>query len=286
MKSFVTVVTICLLAASAGAATVFDDQFTGTAADPDAAKWHPNEDSAAFDNYLDTTYSADGALHSECIGGGGDNGGFLFFSGPLGKVGIDRIPGGPTIWSWETLFLSSQPDVTGDPAFPGASNNSFFDVLFSPYAPPAIWDDAHKSGHAAYTNLMGVRVGLYDGTVTIMEVDNGTQYLTSDSSGNDGRLPGVWTLTFPADLTTDQVKVEVDQGSGPVVVTSAWAHGNNVGATEQYPMFRHYNQTGWNPYYLPADTLAVVDYISGVSVPEPATLLVLAAGGLLIRRKK
>ena len=284
MKNVLVVFVIGLLALlpiSARAGLSFDDQFSGTAADPDSAKWWPNEDSPAFDNYLDTTYSADGALHSECIGGGADNGGHLYFAGPLGKVGIDRTPNGPTVWSWETLYVSPHPDVGN------GYNNAFFDVLITPFLPDDKYDNNNNWDHPSKSNLVAVRIGLYDGVVTLIELEDGISQQFYHSYDVDGRAPGVWTLTFPADLTTDPVTVEVDQGSGPVLLHSqALVGGNNIAATEHYPMFRHYNQTGWSPYYIPADTLAVVDWINGVSVPEPVTLALLAVGGLLIRRKK
>ena len=285
MKSLLTVCMVCvlgLLVASAGAATSFDDQFTGTAADPDAAKWSPNDDGAYFDAYLQ-----DDALHIDCSpGGGGGNGSGLFLAGPLGKQSVERVAGNETIWTWETLAMTAQPDLgVGMPNGNRPWNDAFSDVLITPYAPPALWNNNNPGGLAS-ANYVGCRVGRYDGVVTLMQYNDNSQTL-NHSFVVDGRLPGVWTMTFPADLSADPVTIEVDQGSGPVLVHSIVIQaGNNVNATEQYPMFREYNQGDWSPYTAPWDSEVVYDYINGVSIPEPVTLMLLAAGGLLIRRKK
>ena len=249
-----------LLTQCIGAAT-FVDEFDGTAADPDPAKWYPNERGPSFDNYLQ-----DGVLHMDCIGGGADNGGHYYQAGPRGKQSIEHHSRDPRVWSWEVLYMSPQPDVGN------GQNNSDIDVLITPYAPDEYWDN-YSPSHASKVNYVGCRVGLYDGVVTFMELDNAAQYLVHNYD-IDGRSAGVWTMTFPADLATEPVTIEFDLAgdnpdAGPVLLHSQMVHGNNIDPTQQYPQFRHYNQTGWAPYYTAADTSAQINYLRGVTGEPP-----------------
>ena len=237
---FQTIIYTGLLAAAGSGAVSFVDEFDGTAPDPDPAKWYPNERSPAFDNYL-----LDDILHMDCIGGGADNGDHYYYAGPRGKQSIQHHSRDPRVWSWEILYMSPQPDVGN------GQNNSNIDVLITPFQPDEFWDNFSPSG-ASKTNYVGCRVGLYNGVVTFMELDNAAQYLAHNYN-IDGRLPGVWTMTFPADLTTEPVTIEFDPAddvpdSGPILLHSQMVHGNNIDPAEHYPQFRHYNQTGWAPY--------------------------------------
>ena len=279
-RKWMMIVVAGLWMASAGqAATMFDDQFDGTAADPDSAKWHPND--AVQGSDLDCSL-VDGKLRvAWATGGAGGDGSGYFYGGPLGKIPVDMDGVNDQVWTWKSMNISDQTAFTN-------FNNIQSDLLFTPFEPESQFHEQNQNQKPYSSHYFGIRVFHLDGRVVFMEQSNPNQYNYLDGLG-DGRLPTDWRMTVsPSGAVTVEADqsagwVELTHTSGPLQLTNA----ELVGADQYYPMFRHRSQMDWDPHYPPEGSMMEFDYINGELIPEPATLALLGAGfvGLLRRRR-
>ena len=279
-RKWMMIVVAGLWMASAGqAASMFDDQFDGTAADPDSAKWHPNDGVQAPD--LDCSL-VDGKLRvAWATGGAGGDGSGYFSGGPLGKIPVDMDGVNDQVWTWKSMNISDQVVFTN-------FNNIQSDLLFTPFEPESQFHEQNQNQKPYSSHYFGIRVFHLDGRVVFMEQSNPNQYNYLDGLG-DGRLPTDWRMTVsPSGAVTVEADqsagwVELTHTSGPLQLTNA----ELVGADQYYPMFRHRSQMDWDPHYPPEGSMMEFDYINGELIPEPATLALASLGlvGLLRRRR-
>ena len=261
------------------AVTVFEDQFDGTAADPDSDQWFPNDgvqgedfDSSVVDGKMRAAWANGGA--------GGDGSGF-FSGGPLGKIPVDMDGVQSQVWTWRTMNISDQTAFTD-------FNNIQSDVLFTAFETGPEMHENNRNTAPFNAHFFGIRVFHLGGSVVLMEQSNPNQYNYLDGL-DDGRLPTDWRMTVsPSGAVTVEADqsagwVELTHTSGPLQLTNA----ELVGADQYYPMFRHRSQMDWDPHYPPEGSMMEFDYINGELIPEPATLALASLGlvGLLRRRR-
>ena len=253
-----------LLIAAAQGATIFDEQFDGTAADPNSSRWFPNDtvqgddfDASVVDGMLRMAWTA---------GGGGGDGSGYFYGGPLAKVPLDMDGVQNQVWTWKSMNISAQVEFTD-------WNNIQTDVLFTPFEPESEFHEQNQNQKPYNSHYFGLRVFHLDGRVVFMEQSNPHQYLYLDGLG-DGRSETDWRLTITPD---GGITIEADQGggwtelthdSGPLQLTNP----NFEGAEQFYLMFRHRSQMDWDPHYPPEGSMAEIDFIHGqLGTGEPPT---------------
>ena len=271
------------MVAPVGAVSLFRDDFNGTAADPDAGNWNPNDAHVNFDSRVEAGRLI---LDSTAGGMGGASTGVThFWNGPLAKVGAARAPGFDQIWTWQGSGVNhgTQTDFNGNPRW------VVTDVFFAPAAPPATWTNDNQT---AVNQWIGVRIR-HDGNAPqafVRDQVPGDTISNLDTGGLDVLQETTWQLTIH---DNDTFEIAISQG-GPMqtIHGPAALEGDLASATEFYPVLRMDNSSDWewsgaNPgpdWVSVTGVSSSFDFIE--AIPEPATLGLLAAGLLLAARRR